>query len=185
MEASDFIDYYQILELSPNAGSTTVDRVFRYLAQRYHPDNRETGDRVRFDQLLEAHDALKDPIKRAQYDIKYNNHSLVLTQLAEEARSSNNFNSDEAIRSGLFATLYVKRRQDASNPGIGVFELECLIGCPAELLKFHLWYLKEKGWIVRNEEGMFAITAEGIDHVSVQHDTSVHGKLLTDQHTIS
>ena len=39
-----FIDYYEILEISPNANSETVERIFRYLAMRYHPDNRETGD---------------------------------------------------------------------------------------------------------------------------------------------
>ena len=48
MEASEFIDYYEILEISPNANSGTIDRMFRYLAQRHHPDNPETGDRVRF-----------------------------------------------------------------------------------------------------------------------------------------
>ena len=48
MTASDFIDYYEILEISPNANSATIERIFRYLAQRYHPDNRTTGDRDRF-----------------------------------------------------------------------------------------------------------------------------------------
>ena len=35
MEASEFIDYYEILEISPNANSGTVERMFRYLAQRF------------------------------------------------------------------------------------------------------------------------------------------------------
>jgi curved DNA-binding protein CbpA len=44
MKASEFMDYYEILELSSNANSGTIERMFRYLAQRYHPDNRDTGD---------------------------------------------------------------------------------------------------------------------------------------------
>ncbi|MGR9037200.1 MAG: DnaJ domain-containing protein, partial [Gammaproteobacteria bacterium] len=36
-----FVDYYEVLEISPNANSETIDRIFRYLAQRYHPDNRQ------------------------------------------------------------------------------------------------------------------------------------------------
>ena len=35
MTASDFIDYYEILEISPNANSATVQRMFRYFAQIY------------------------------------------------------------------------------------------------------------------------------------------------------
>ena len=62
MEPSKFIDYYEILEISPNANSGTIDRMFRYLAQRYHPDNQDTGDRLRFDAIVEAHDTLRDPV---------------------------------------------------------------------------------------------------------------------------
>jgi curved DNA-binding protein CbpA len=38
VEASEFIDYYEILEISPNANSGTIDRIFRHLAQRCHPE---------------------------------------------------------------------------------------------------------------------------------------------------
>ena len=58
MTASDFTDYYEVLEISPNANSATVQRIFRYFAQIYHPDNRETGDRDRFDLVVKAHNAL-------------------------------------------------------------------------------------------------------------------------------
>jgi curved DNA-binding protein CbpA len=60
-----FTDYYEILEISPNANSETIERIFRHLALRYHPDNPNTGDPARFAELIEAHDALKDPVKRA------------------------------------------------------------------------------------------------------------------------
>ena len=54
--SAEFIDYYEILEISPNANSGTIERMFRYLAQRYHPDNPETGDRLHFD-AISSHDA--------------------------------------------------------------------------------------------------------------------------------
>ena len=82
MEASKFIDYYEILEISPNANSGTIDRMFRYLAQRYHPDNRDTGDRRRFDEIVEAHDTLGDAVKRAQYDIQHKNQTGIRWKLA-------------------------------------------------------------------------------------------------------
>src|SRR5271163_3429549 len=71
MESSEFVDYYEILKISPNADSGAIERMFRYLAQRYHPDNQDTGDRLRFDVILEAHSTLRDPGNRARYDIQH------------------------------------------------------------------------------------------------------------------
>jgi curved DNA-binding protein CbpA len=34
MESSEFVDYYEILEISPNADSGAIERMFRYHAQR-------------------------------------------------------------------------------------------------------------------------------------------------------
>ena len=85
MEPSNFVDYYEILEISPNANAGTIERMFRYFAQLYHPDNHETGDRARFDVIMEAHDTLNDPGKRAQYDIKHNHQSGIRWKLLKEA----------------------------------------------------------------------------------------------------
>ena len=181
MEASTFIDYYEILEISPNANSGTIDRMFRYLAQRYHPDNQDTGDRLRFDVIVEAYNTLKDPVKRAQYDIQHKNHSAFRWKLVEEASDSKGIERDVDIQNKLLSILYVKRRQNISDPGIGDLELERLLGCPAEHLEFHIWYLKEKGWIERTENGMLAITVEGVDRANSEHHRKTANKLLTDQ----
>jgi hypothetical protein len=181
MEASKFVDYYEILEISPNANSGTIDRMFRYLAQRYHPDNPDTGDRARFDRIVEAHDTLKDPVNRAQYDIQHKSHSSFRWKLAEEASDSKGIARDGDIQRKLLSILYVKRRQDIREPGVGSFELERLLGCPAEHLDFHLWYLKEKRWIEKTETGTLAITVEGVDHANSLHPHKPTSKLLTDQ----
>jgi len=181
MEASKFIDYYEILEISPNANSGTIERVFRHLAQRYHPDNQDTGDRLRFNEIVEAHDTLKDPVKRAQYDIQHKNHSGIRWKLTAEASDSKGIERDVDIQNKLLALLYVKRRQNISDPGIGNLELERLLGCPAEHLEFNIWYLKEKGWIARTESGMLAITVEGVDHANSEHQRKAANKLLTDR----
>ena len=183
MEASEFVDYYEILEISPNADSGAIERMFRYLAQRYHPDNRDTGDRLRFDVVLEAHNTLKDPIKRAQYDIQHKNHSGLHWRLAEEASDSKGIERDVGIQNKLLSILYVKRRQNIRDPGIGDLELERLLGCPAEHLEFHLWYLKEKGWIGRTENGMLAITVEGLDRANSKHDRITISKELLSDHS--
>lgn len=181
MEASTFADYYEILEISPNANSETIDRIFRYLAQRYHPDNQNTGDRVRFDEIVQAYTVLKDPVKRAQYDIQHKNHSNFRWKLAEQANDSKGIERDVDIQDKVLSILYVKRRQDINEPGIGNYDLEHLVGCPREHLEFHLWYLKEKGWITRLENGTLAITVEGVDRANSGYHHKATTKLLTDQ----
>jgi len=158
-----FTDHYETLEVSPNANSETIERIFRHLAKRYHPDNQDSGDPVRFSAIMEAHAALKDPVKRAQYDIQYRNASGSRTKLAEEARDTRGMEWDVVIQEKLLSLLYVKRRQDIKDPGIGAAELERLLDCPLEHLEFHLWYLKSKGWIAREENGTLAITVDGVD----------------------
>jgi len=66
-----FIDYYETLQVSPNADSETIERVYRILAKRYHPDNNHTGDAEKFRMLAEAFRVLSDSEKRAAYDVKY------------------------------------------------------------------------------------------------------------------
>ncbi len=61
-------DFYEVMQLSPNADAETVSRVYRMLAFRYHPDNKETGNSEMFLRLSDAHDILSDPEKRASYD---------------------------------------------------------------------------------------------------------------------
>jgi curved DNA-binding protein CbpA len=175
-----FIDYYEMLELSPNAKSETIEWIFRYLAKRYHPDNQDTGDARRFGEIMEAHTALRDPTNRAEYDIQHRNHSQFGRKLAEEASDSKSVVRDADIQDKLLSIFYVKRRQNLNNPGMSNFALERLLGSPPEHLEFHLWYLKEKGWIRRQEDGMLAITVEGVDRAKSEDHREV-AKLLTDQ----
>jgi curved DNA-binding protein CbpA len=179
METSMFTDYYEILEISPNANAETIERVFRYLAMRYHPDNQDTGNLSRFSEIVEAHTTLKDPVKRAQYDIQHKDQSGIRWKLAEEASDTTNIERDVVIQEQLLSILYVKRRQNINDPGIGEYDLERLSGCPREHLEFHLWYLKAKGWVGRLENGMLAITVEGVDRANSVNRSHTTPKLLT------
>ena len=181
MDDGTFTDYYETLELSPNANQETIERIFRHQARRYHPDNQETGDFPRFNKIVEAHNALRDPVKRAQYDIEYQNRSSMHRTVAEEASDSKGIDRDADIQAKLLSILYIKCRRSIDDPGFGDFELERLLDLPREHLEFHLWYLKEKGWIRTLPNGLIAITVEGVDRVNVeQHPKSVI-KLLKDR----
>jgi curved DNA-binding protein CbpA len=182
MEPSNFVDHYETLEISPNANAETIERMFRYFAQRFHPDNRETGDRRRFDAIMEAHDVLSNPGKRAEYDVKHKYQSGLRWKLVKEASDTKSIEPDADIQNKLLSIFYVKRRQNIANPGIGDLTLERMLDCPVEHLQFHLWYLKEKGWIRKTESGMFAITVDGVDRAnSALHRETNTNRLLTDQ----
>jgi molecular chaperone DnaJ len=63
-------DYYEILGLSRGASEQDIKSAFRRLAKDCHPDrnNGDKGAELRFKELNEAYEALKDPQKRAAYD---------------------------------------------------------------------------------------------------------------------
>ena len=65
-------------------------------------------------------------------------------------------------------------------PGLGPVQLGSLIGCPHEMLEFHLWYLRDKGWIMRTDTGTLAITADGVDRSLQLHQADESRKLITE-----
>src|SRR6476469_2699643 len=63
-------DYYATLGVARDAGADDLKKAYRKLAMQQHPD-RNTGDKqaeLRFKELNEAYDVLKDEQKRAAYD---------------------------------------------------------------------------------------------------------------------
>ena len=165
MSEEPFVDHYEILQVSPNADTETIERVFRHLAKRYHPDNPQTGDADKFNVLVKAHRTLVDPEKRAAFDVQHQQGAALRWQLAEEASDTDSFAHDQLLRARMLSLLYVQRRREPHKPGLGNLELSRILGCPYEMLDFHLWYLRQKGWTELTESGTMAITAEGVDRV--------------------
>src|SRR5215831_3329250 len=129
----DFPDHYEVLQLSPNADTDTINRVFRILVKRYHPD-RNTGTEDKFKEVLEAYRVLSDPEARAAYDVKYDENRTYALKIFKGAPASDSFDNDRRIFEGILSLLYIARRRNPDRGGMGVIQLEQLLGCPAEHL---------------------------------------------------
>jgi len=168
MSTTEFVDYYELLQLSPNADAETIERIFRHLAKKYHPDNQNSADNDRFVQVIEAHRILSDPQARAGYDVRHQDYWNRKWHLASLASDKSSLGDDKAIRDRLLSMLYVQRRRNLKSPGLGEHQMAQLLSTPLELVEFHLWYLKAKGWVERLETGHLAITALGVDQAEQQ-----------------
>ena len=78
----------------------------------------------------------------------------------------------------MLSLFYVQRRRSMAMPGIGEYEVAKLMRTPLELVEFHIWYLRAKGWLERLESGMLAISAAGVDEVEQGRLRLGHERLL-------
>jgi DnaJ domain/PilZ domain len=176
-KAPDELDCYEIMQLSPNADADTIQRVYRILAQRYHPDSHETGNREIFLKLCEAHRILSDPHLRAKYDARYRETKQLHWKIFDRAEAAMGPGAEQRKRKGILELLYAKAVQDPERGAVTVFEFEQLLGCPREHLEFALWYLKGKGYVQRGDNGRFTITVLGSDEVESYAEQGQHRNL--------
>src|SRR3954470_20122996 len=62
-------DYYTTLGVSRNASEEDIQKAYRELARKYHPDlNPDKTAKKKFQEVQEAYDVLKDASQRELYD---------------------------------------------------------------------------------------------------------------------
>lgn len=176
--AKQDVDYYEVLQLSDAAETETINRVYRIFAQRYHPDNRETGNEARFREITEAYHILSDPERRAQYDATNENRRRDRWRLVSEgAVSENNFELEQAVRLTVLEALYTQRRIEPHTPGIYLRELERMVGRPRENLEFTIWFLTQKKLISTDDSRMY-LTADGAEYLEDSYRSNLQRKRL-------
>ena len=84
MSETPLVDHYEVLQLSQNADSDTLERVFRLMAKRYHPDNPDSGNEDTFREVHEAYEVLTDPARRAAFDVQYDKHKSMQWQVFDQ-----------------------------------------------------------------------------------------------------
>jgi len=65
----EYKDYYATLGVKKEASQDDIQKAYRKLARKFHPDvNKDPQAEVKFKEIGEAYEVLKDPDKRKKYD---------------------------------------------------------------------------------------------------------------------
>ena len=161
-------DHYETLQVSRRADADTIRRVYHLMAQRYHPDNHETGSEELFRQVVKAHEVLSDPARRAAFDVQLASHDQARLHLFENWQSSRGVQSEVLKRQAILRLLYNKRFTDGDQPWIVLRDFENLMGCPREHLEFSFWVLRENKLVTRGDSARYEITYQGVAAVEAE-----------------
>ena len=172
-------DLYGMLRVSRDADPDSIERVYKTLARRYHPDNQETGDSEAFLSLTEAFRILSNPARRQAYNQHWDQNRNHRSPLLERREFFAGVAGEQNRRFAILCLLYRQRMADFQAEGYSRLDLESLTSCTAEETGFSTWYLIERGFIRRSNDNSFVVTADGVDYVeSHRADFSVPAKML-------
>ena len=172
MTEREIPDYYEFLEISPQATQETIHRVYRYLASRYHPDSSGTGDLDKFTQLSAVYKVLSDPARRAEYNAQRATHPRAIQDpLSSTIDFLDQVEGEQNRRLAVLTILYYRRRMCANEPEVSLAEIERRMGFPRDYLDFTTWYLTKRRFITRADNSDFTLTVEGVDFIETQRAT--------------
>lgn len=133
-----------------------IERLYRALSFRYHPDNRDTGDSEIFLSIRETY--------RIAFGARHANHAAAdETSAGNSQNEPNKSRTERDRRRSVLALLYRKRMTDCGDASLSLHDLAAAVGVASTELTFTLWYLREKGHVMPNDSCAYAITVNGVD----------------------
>lgn len=169
---------YDLLQVNPSAHPTIIRYAYRFLAGMYHPDNAESGNQEMFRVVSDAFRTLSDPGKRAAYDAQagvtkqappqpgqpgFGAPGGITAGLHQIPKTGISYNEVE-LRLAVLQILLTARKKRAQTGGASAKVLMDVLGVDMAEMEFVLWYLREKGLIMRTE-AQFMITVPGVDYL--------------------
>lgn len=169
-----FVNYYELLRVSPEAPAKLIELAARLIGSQYHPKNPDTGDPDKYELVKKAYRTLADGSSRREYDEK-----LAARKPAEPKAASQGF--DEPVvapsdgrqavrgerqkRSRIMGLLYAQLLEDPDNPGVSTAELVQQMKMQRDGMLFALWFLREKGLARVTDKGVYSLTTAGCEWV--------------------
>lgn len=158
-------NYYEFLQISPKAQVETIQRIYRFLAARYHPDNPDTGNPQKFLLLNEAYAVLSTPERRARYDATFKHRQEEPSAVFESVDFLDGIEGEVNRRLAVLSLLYRHCRANVHNARVSLLDIEKQMGFPREYLDFAIWYLRSKKYVKQEDNAELSLTALGVDHV--------------------
>ncbi len=113
------VNYYEVLEVSRNASKEVIDRAYKVLAKKYHPDLQQPNQRKSAEEKLkkinEAYEILSDEFKRKQYDEKLSREiNIQNTKILDETKEDYDkvYKERESLKKQL---QYERQHKNATN----------------------------------------------------------------------
>lgn len=92
-------NYYDILQINQNASPEIIEKAYKTLAKKYHPDLQSEENKKKSEEILkeinEAYEVLSNPEKKALYDQNLKNNNI-----SKEAYD-NLYNENQVLRNEL------------------------------------------------------------------------------------
>lgn len=88
-------NYYEVLEVDKNASEEVIEKAYKTLAKKYHPDlqnNSDCQDKMR--QINEAYEILSNDFKRREYDEKIKRQSVSIEEYNRIIQENNRLKKD-------------------------------------------------------------------------------------------
>jgi curved DNA-binding protein CbpA len=161
-----FTNWYDVLGVPPTANNTDLSGVYQLLCARFRPENKETGDSKRLQEVKTAFEVLSNPERRKQFDHELrqrNPPAQVPLHLSKDF--ADEVDDEIARRLSILCLLYNQRRANPISPGLTIAQLEEQVGTPREQLEFSFWYLKQKRLVLADDRSTMTIMTEGIDFI--------------------
>lgn len=109
-------NYYEILEVSQNASPEVIDKAYKALTMKYHPDMQPKGtidssSIDKFKEIVKAYEVLSDPDKKAEYD---QDQRINVKETSNNNANSNEDSSQRVPKSRVmnYATTYAQSIHD-------------------------------------------------------------------------
>ena len=88
-------NYYEILEVDKNASEEIIEKAYKTLAKKYHPDlQNNSNNQNKMQQINEAYEILSNDFKRREYDEKIKRQSVSIEEYNRIIQENNRLKKD-------------------------------------------------------------------------------------------
>lgn len=194
MEQPQFVDYYELLMVSPNADRTMIEWAVRLMLTRYGPKSPETADQQKYDLVKAAYRALSDPARRSAYDAERADllRSAAVSAVGEanevnaaqppiprgehgrlhpeairvqHEASAEDVRVQQRLRQAVLSALYEVMLKRPRSAEAGRAEIARTVGCRTDDLEFPIWFLREQEMLRTSVQGLYEISVKGVEWV--------------------